>query len=65
MNKKNIFYLAYGFVQTSDFGHGFWEFLGLKKTCNAINDVVEYYSWKYETIRVLKFDAYLYGIEML
>lgn len=64
-NKKNIFYLAYGFIQIHSLGYGIWEFLGMKSSTYDINLIVEKYSLKYETIRVLKFDADLYGTEML
>lgn len=60
----NIYYLAYGYREINNL-YGDWTFLGLRLFISDINEVVEANSDFYDEIRILKFDADVYGTEML
>lgn len=61
MIKYNIFYLVYGW-RTEVQG---WSFLKITRDIKKANETVEKWSWKFDTIRVVKFDADWYGKDML
>ena len=61
MNKYNIFYMVYGWRPEDQN----WTFLKITRDIKKANDIVEKWSWRFDTIRVIKFDADWYGKDML